>query len=60
VEHLNAHGIAIEDGPKRRSGARGDAMSVYIRDPDGNKLELRTDVPILGRPGAQPLATATA
>lgn len=37
----------IVDGPARRSGARGDGTSLYVRDPDGNMVELRHygDVP---------------
>jgi catechol 2,3-dioxygenase-like lactoylglutathione lyase family enzyme len=37
---LAAMGIAIEEGPVRRTGARGPINSVYIRDPDGNLIEL--------------------
>jgi catechol 2,3-dioxygenase-like lactoylglutathione lyase family enzyme len=37
---LAAKGIAIEEGPVQRTGARGPIMSVYIRDPDGNLIEL--------------------
>jgi catechol 2,3-dioxygenase-like lactoylglutathione lyase family enzyme len=33
-------GIPIEDGPVQRTGARGLINSVYIRDPDGNLIEL--------------------
>ncbi|MET9534727.1 VOC family protein [Streptomyces sp. NPDC006649] len=29
------------DGPGERFGARGRAQSVYVRDPDGNTVELR-------------------
>lgn len=29
-------------GPVRRFGARGDGRSVYVRDPDGNTVELRS------------------
>lgn len=31
----------VVDGPGRRFGARGDGMSLYVRDPDGNNVELR-------------------
>ena len=31
----------VVDGPDRRFGAQGDGMSLYIRDPDGNVVELR-------------------
>ncbi len=31
----------VVDGPARRFGARGDGTSLYIRDPDGNTVELR-------------------
>ena len=39
-ELLASAGVAIEEGPVTRRGARGvDATSVYTRDPDGNLLE---------------------
>jgi catechol 2,3-dioxygenase-like lactoylglutathione lyase family enzyme len=31
----------VVDGPDKRFGARGDGVSLYIRDPDGNTVELR-------------------
>jgi catechol 2,3-dioxygenase-like lactoylglutathione lyase family enzyme len=40
VAELAATGIAIEDGPVERTGAQGPIMSVYIRDPDANLIEL--------------------
>jgi catechol 2,3-dioxygenase-like lactoylglutathione lyase family enzyme len=34
-------GQEIVDGPGARFGARGVATSIYIKDPDGNTVELR-------------------
>lgn len=38
--HLTALGIAIEAGPVPRSGATGPIMSLYLRDPDSNLVEV--------------------
>ena len=38
--HLQSCGVEIVAGPGPRTGARGTIRSVYIRDPDGNLLEL--------------------
>jgi len=38
--HLAAHGVAVvEEGP--RYGADGDGFSLYVRDPEGNTVELK-------------------
>src|SRR5689334_652064 len=38
--HLAAHGVAIvEEGD--RYGATGDGYSLYVRDPEGNTVELK-------------------
>ncbi|HVK41663.1 MAG TPA: VOC family protein [Phenylobacterium sp.] len=38
--HLASHGVAIvEEG--ERYGAEGDGTSLYIRDPEGNTVELK-------------------
>lgn len=38
--HLAARGVTVEDGPVRRTGATGPILSLYLRDPDGNLIEL--------------------
>jgi catechol 2,3-dioxygenase-like lactoylglutathione lyase family enzyme len=40
VAHLAAEGVAVIEGPVRRTGATGPILSVYLRDPDGNLLEI--------------------
>jgi catechol 2,3-dioxygenase-like lactoylglutathione lyase family enzyme len=37
---LRENGVPIEQGPVERSGATGKIRSVYVRDPDGNLLEI--------------------
>src|SRR5215218_8820022 len=37
---LAAAGIAVELGPVERTGAQGPIRSLYLRDPDGNLVEL--------------------
>jgi catechol 2,3-dioxygenase-like lactoylglutathione lyase family enzyme len=38
--HLAAHGVeVVEEGP--RYGADGDGFSLYVRDPEGNTVELK-------------------
>jgi catechol 2,3-dioxygenase-like lactoylglutathione lyase family enzyme len=39
IDHLKRHGVAIEMGPLRRFGAKGEGTSVYFRDPDGSLME---------------------
>lgn len=40
--HLEAEGVAIEIGPVARTGATGPITSLYLRDPDGNLVEIST------------------
>lgn len=40
-EFITTGDLPVVDGPGSRFGARGTAQSVYIRDPDGNTIELR-------------------
>ena len=37
---LREYGVAIVHGPVEKVGARGPMESVYVRDPDGNLVEL--------------------
>lgn len=40
IAELTRHGVPIEEGPVRRTGALGPIDSVYLRDPDGNLIEI--------------------
>jgi len=40
IAHLKANRVPIEEGPVRRTGARFAIRSVYVRDPDGNLVEI--------------------
>lgn len=40
IPHVESCGIEILEGPVERTGALGPIRSIYIRDPDGNLVEL--------------------
>ena len=40
IAHLQSQGVTIVEGPVDREGAAGPLRSVYIRDPDGNLIEV--------------------
>ncbi|WGH77612.1 VOC family protein [Jannaschia ovalis] len=40
--HLAGLGVAVEEGPVGRTGATGPITSIYLRDPDGNLIEIAT------------------
>jgi len=40
LAHLEACGVAIEEGPVKKQGARGVLSSVYCRDPEGSLIEI--------------------
>lgn len=50
VAELEAAGVPIELGPVERTGATGPILSVYVRDPDANLIEL--SAPISAEGGA--------
>lgn len=37
---LADHGVEIVRGPVERTGSQGQMDSVYVRDPDGNRVEI--------------------
>jgi len=37
---LLSKGVPVEEGPVQRTGAKGPIRSLYIRDPDGNLIEI--------------------
>jgi catechol 2,3-dioxygenase-like lactoylglutathione lyase family enzyme len=49
--HLAALRIPVLEGPVRRAGATGSILSVYVRDPDGNLIEISNRMP--GATGAR-------
>ena len=40
IAHLQAEGIPIDTGPVPRHGTLGTMRSIYLRDPDGNLVEV--------------------
>ena len=45
IARLAALGVAIEKQPSIRSGARFPIRSIYLRDPDGNLIEISEPAP---------------
>ena len=39
-QHLKTCDVTIEEGPVTRTGATGPLRSIYLRDPDGNLIEI--------------------
>lgn len=44
IEHFLACAVPIIEGPVRRTGATGTLLSIYIRDPDGNLIEVANSI----------------
>jgi catechol 2,3-dioxygenase-like lactoylglutathione lyase family enzyme len=40
ISHFRSCGVEIIEGPVQRTGATGPIQSVYVRDPDGNLIEI--------------------
>ncbi|NOY58389.1 MAG: VOC family protein [Calditrichaeota bacterium] len=40
LSHLASCGVTVLEGPVERTGARGQILSVYFRDPDMNLIEV--------------------
>ena len=44
VSHLQQSGIEVIEGPVERTVASGPILSVYLRDPDNNLLEIANQI----------------
>ncbi|MDB9527748.1 VOC family protein [Oscillatoria sp. CS-180] len=44
MNHLTEQAVPVLEGPVERTGAQGRLLSIYIRDPDGNLIELANDL----------------
>jgi len=51
MAHLREENVPIDSGPVARTGARFPLRSIYIRDPDGNLIEISEQAP---RPASGP------
>jgi catechol 2,3-dioxygenase-like lactoylglutathione lyase family enzyme len=40
IEHLRLNEVTVVEGPVHKMGAVGPLLSVYMRDPDGNLIEV--------------------
>jgi catechol 2,3-dioxygenase-like lactoylglutathione lyase family enzyme len=57
ISELRLKGVPIEEGPVERTGATGPITSVYLRDPDGNLIEISAYEPDLRVCGTAARAT---
>ncbi len=40
ITHMKLCGVEIIEGPVTKTGAKGSIQSIYVRDPDGNLIEI--------------------
>lgn len=40
IAHVQSCGVPIIEGPVKRAGATGEIISIYLRDPEGNLIEI--------------------
>jgi len=45
ITRLQQHQVELIEGPVQRTGAAGELLSIYFRDPDGNLLEVANTLP---------------
>lgn len=44
ISHLSSCDVSIIEGPVKKTGTTGPLLSIYIRDPDGNLIEIANPV----------------
>ncbi|GAC1364792.1 MAG: hypothetical protein NVS2B12_22700 [Ktedonobacteraceae bacterium] len=47
MQHLREQRVALVEGPIKKTGATGPLLSVYIRDPDENLVEISNRVGVV-------------
>ncbi len=46
IDRLHQEEVPVELGPVERTGSQGPLRSIYVRDPDGNLIELAEPQPL--------------